>query len=83
LSNNKCTYLYINGKAKVLSAFALATCHEGVWGVEAYLHTLSTLETDVSASHLSYFTHRVKATGTHWIGGWDSSKTNVNALKTR
>jgi hypothetical protein len=32
LSNNTCTYLYINGKAKVLSALALATCHEGVRG---------------------------------------------------
>jgi hypothetical protein len=80
LSNNICTYLYVNGKARVLSVLALATCHEGIRGVEAYLHTLLTLEMDGSASHPSCFTHRVKAIGTQWTGGWDSSKSNMNAL---
>jgi hypothetical protein len=52
-------------------------------GVKAYLHTLLTLEMDVSATHPSCFKYKEKATGTQRIGGWDSSRTNVNSLQTR
>lgn len=82
-SNNISTYPYLNEKAKVLSGLALSTCLEGIWGVDAYLHTLLTLEMDVSASHPSCLTHRVKTIDTYWTGGLGSSKTNVNALQMR
>jgi hypothetical protein len=47
------------------------------WGVEVYLYAFLTSALDGgewSASRPGSFTHRERAPGTHWIGGWGSSK---------
>jgi hypothetical protein len=68
--------LYQRSKKKVTLSLCLtnlALRHQGVWGVDVYIH----------AFLISATTPQGRASGTHWIGGWVGSKTGLDDVEKR
>jgi hypothetical protein len=81
-----CRRTTLKVKSKVSLRLIKALHHEGVWGVDVYIHiflTSALLGSEWSASRPCRFTPGTRVPGTHWIGGWMGPRDGLDDVEKR